>query len=818
MKIKTLFALIGLVCLVGLGLRADIKFLWLDKPTGRNNPHDPSSPLFVAPTATPLPATATPSGPTATNTTAPTQTPGGPTATNTVPPTNTTGPTNTNTVVPTNTPTVASTPVVVFDNFETSAWTNPVASYMYATWQDTGTTTVQSVTSPLPGNQVGTGTNTTAVQVTHTFPATGGVSEITLNSEYGSGGYGGPVAVTSVGSVGSLALTFEIYSNMPLTLGLYLNNPSQANQVQYVGPTLNVPASAWTTITVPVNATNFGAGVSSLSLTQIQNVIINLDNTATGAMTATIDNVAFIPSAAGPTPTNTAVVPTNTPTNTNTPVGPTATPTTGSASPWPVVVNANTVLVGGNFYGAGGSVGNTEVNGGTASGYENLTLSSAAYIAAGVYSFGYTSSSVAITQNASSSSDGTGSYMSLSISVQIPVLAGVPTPYVIPGVNIVTVSGGVTITSRTVNVENYIPNPNVAAWSGTPGLVEDGTYLVPGKWYTAIIPLTAFEGYNNIPTPGSATLTAATLATAIGVQVQPANYGNTGVIAGSLWIGGIAFTTTVNANAPAAGSNGFSGLYSDFEDGTAAAWGGYWSANVDTFTSSTCPGLVPPPGSGTNCTTCQSSIVYSAVTDTAGTTGSNTPGTDGLLWGWLGTENGQYGTPNCGVGSGDYPFLNMSANVYNVVAPALASINLSNNSVITTLPATGATGLAWDMKVGANCDPSATFGVVIATTQTANTGNVYYVEVQVGSGANDLTTSWKHYNVNFPASGYVSSGTTAGVTYHSGSGGPTELNWNQAQYSDYSSTWGLTDVSQVGVAAYTHGTEAQVYIDNIQFY
>ncbi len=35
---------------LGLGLRADIKYFWLDRPSGRTNPNDPMSPLYSSPT------------------------------------------------------------------------------------------------------------------------------------------------------------------------------------------------------------------------------------------------------------------------------------------------------------------------------------------------------------------------------------------------------------------------------------------------------------------------------------------------------------------------------------------------------------------------------------------------------------------------------------------------------------------------------------------------------------------------------------------------------------------------------------------------
>src|SRR5580700_10187507 len=94
---KAVIAALGLVACLGMGtgLRADIKYLWLDHPKGRNNPNDPGSPQYISAAAASVsfaPAHARLAGAAALG---------------------------------------AHAPRVVFDDFESDAW-KPAPSYMYS--------------------------------------------------------------------------------------------------------------------------------------------------------------------------------------------------------------------------------------------------------------------------------------------------------------------------------------------------------------------------------------------------------------------------------------------------------------------------------------------------------------------------------------------------------------------------------------------------------------------------------------------------------------------------------------------------------------
>jgi|GEM_PF-4230536 len=527
----------------------------------------------------------------------------------------------------------------------------------------------------------------------------------------------------------------------------------------------------------------------------------------TPKMTVVVGTITDSPTmSATPTPTQTSTdlgTVTDSPTASATPtvspsatISPTFTPTV--AAGWPTVYDGDTVPGVGqplaNFYTSGGTDGEVQVtNPGQGAGgsniYADLTLStgSGTYAAGAVFTLGYTAGGAAISQTVGT----VGTYNSLSISVSVPSAGGC----IIPGVNLIVVVGGVTYTSATVDLENY--------------LVGGAKFISPNSgvtntWSTAVIPVTAFEVSNGSNVP-SITITAADLTNVIGVEVQPVNYGNTGVFSGEVYVDDIVFNNAANPTAPTAGSNGFTGLFSDFEDGTADNWGGFWSTNADIFSATDCPGYVAPPGNP-NLT----SVIYAGVTDTAGAAGSSTPCHDAHFSGWVGSENGPYGSPAC-TNTSAFPYLNMTANLVN----AGTAENLADNSFISTFPVTGATGLKFKLKLGPLSNAGQVYGVEVATTATQGGGSLYFVQI-AASSLN--TATWTSFTVPFPAVPYTSSTATPGTTDHEdqGSGG-TELSWNQTQYATFSA-WDLTTVTQVGVEAIVRGMESDLYIDDIEFY
>jgi hypothetical protein len=477
------------------------------------------------------------------------------------------------------------------------------------------------------------------------------------------------------------------------------------------------------------------------------------------------------------------------PTFTQTPLAATATPSptptqTAVQPAWPVVYNGDTVPLGGNFYGHGGSSGAVEVtsagNGaGGSNVYVNVTVQSAigGYSAAGAFAFGYTSGGAPITQ------DVTG-YTSLSISVRVPSGAG---NCLVPGVSLATFGSGVSKTTKVVSLENY--------------LIGGPAFIGPDAWYTALVPVSLFAGFNGSPTPNDATITAADLMATDSVVIQPINFGNQGDFLGAVYVDDVVF----NSAASTANSTGRTGLFADFENGTADNWGGFWSANVDPFTAADCPGYVAPP-SATNL----SQITYGGITDTAGAAGSSTPCHDGHLAGWTGAFNGPYASPACS-NVNAFPYLNMSANLTNDGLPH----SLADNVFIPSFPGGGATGLKLKLKLGTSY-AGQVYKIFLEKT-SANQGNQFAVQVRDSELS---TSSWTSFTFPFPPDG-TQTGVAAYPTHPDQGGADTVANdhsWMQTQYSNDSGVWNRSDIYQFGIGPIIRGKEADILIDDIQFY
>jgi hypothetical protein len=457
----------------------------------------------------------------------------------------------------------------------------------------------------------------------------------------------------------------------------------------------------------------------------------------------------------------------------------------GPSGGWPTVFDGDNVALGTNFYTAGGTVGATEVtNAGQGAGgsdtYVALTLSSAVaeYAAAGVFGTGFAAGGEPLTYSASA-------YQSLSISVRVPGSGG---GCVIPAVSIRTYDAGtgITKTSGPVNVESY--------------LLGGSVFMQGDTWYTALIPIQAFvngvdgTGFNGKPAPDGFTLTASDFGSIDGVQVEPYNYGNAGNITGAIDVDDIVF----NNDASTALAGNRTGLFGDFENGTRAGYGGYWSANVDAWTAADCPGYVAPPGVPN-----LSAITYGGITDTAGASGSDTPCNVGRLAGYMGAENGPYGTPAC-TNVNAYPYLNMSANL----TEDGAAHNLTDNSFLGF----AVTGIRFKLKKGPTLATEMAGQVVkfFIEKTSAKEGDQFAVQIAVSDLDDGL---WHSYDIVFP--------TAPVATRHSDQGAEgTVLEFKKTQYAGGTGpdAFDLTDVLQIGYGPIVRGKGFDVLIDDIEFY
>ena len=731
---------------------ADLKFFWLDRPTSRDNKFDPASPNYLG-TSTPTGggggggATATD---TRTLTPTPSDTPGA-------------GPTNTPTQIPTPSCVTVTKNITLLD-FESAQYSGD--------WGWSGVTSGTQLTMASPLTRTGNCSPQAYQVMVSTALTTGQSSGVDVNFN--------PLTAVDVSSATIFRMAVLAPQGMNGTV--FLSNVSGGTATFKISSgSFSVPASPnWQLVSIPAGSFTVTVGGSGAWTPTAGNAVndftLEVDG-PTAVQTLGVDDVGFVTGAA-PTPT------------------PTATVGTGGSANFPLVYNGDTVALGTNFYGAGGSVGAKEVTAagagaGGSNTYMDMTLSSAAggYSAAGVIALGFSASGNPLTANATA-------YTSLSISVRVPGSGGC----IIPAVSVLcyNVSTGLTKTSASVDVEPY--------------LMGGAQFLQPDTWYTAVIPVAAFSygtdgtGFNGKPSPNSATITATDLQSIDGVEAQPYNYGNSGAITGEIYVDDIVFNNA--ASSVVGGSAGkclnCTDLFADFENGTAGNWGGYWSANVDAFTATDCPTYVAPPG-----TPNLSSLTYNGVTDTAGAAGSSTPCHDGHLAGWLGAENGQWGTPAC-TNVNAYPYLNESCNLTNDGS----AHDLSSNSWLTTLPAMGATGLKFKLKLGPNMDSGQSVKVFIERT-AANKGSQYFVQIGTASLS---SSSWTSFTVPFPADGFTGSAATDGTTCHTDQGAATELTWLQPHYSSAWVAWGRTDFYQLGFGPLIRGKQFDVYIDDIQFY
>jgi len=858
------FALLASALLPLAVLNADIRYFWLDKPTGRNNPHDPSSPLF-RPSATPA-ATVVLGTPTISAT-----------------------------VTPTLSPTPHGPIITDAESGDRSQWGGNV----YSVADPYGSTALPAPFlptaggSPLPGGTPGNcfclnGNLVATVGTNYSF------TQITVELKKGwtqsqAGVDIGPYLVDDNLSFSFKANvvgpTFEVQMTTGgvLDFGYYASTftpadtawhrytiymPGDARAPRFAQPIWAVQRS-WMAPSLQrstVGAFNF-APVSSGSAQAYDFCIDDLTFGDMGPGSPTPSSTA-IPSASpspsiSPTATPAPGSPTVSPTPSQTPSpspslsatpswtqtqtpAPTATPSqsfTASPSPsqtptppasataspsatftptlsasataspsatctptltpgpptdWPVLYSA---ALPSYYFSPLGAAACVTVTGtgpsGSSAVFAQITASCPAggYSAGGVFATGYDTSGDPLAENATA-------YGSLSVSVQVSAALG---GCMDPGINVTCYNAGtgVTKTSATVPLDTYL--------LGQP----NGTEMVSGAWYTALIPVAAFEGFNGSASPYSATITAGDMAQVTSVEIQPLNYGLAGAVSTQFNATDVLFTSAASQTATAAACNNCNDVFSDFENGVADNWGGFWSAVADSVSgSATCAGYMAPPISPNY--TVEN---YSAVTDVPpASAGDLTPCHAGHLSGWLGMYNGPYGAPVCG--ASDYSYLQLVANFTNSGAP----VNFSGPGFVNTLTAAGARGVSFRLLLGPNDSRGNAAGAsycVFIDTSTASGGNMYYVLI---SDASLSKAAWTTFSVPFPSDGDTASPTStgtappgSGTSLHTDQGSSSELWWGQDQYAS-PVAWSRAGFVNMGVGACVRGMQGDVFIDDISFY
>jgi hypothetical protein len=238
---------------MGMGLRADIKFLWLDHPKGRNNPNDPGSPQYVSAAAASISRARAAGAP----------------------------------------PLPAGTPRVVFDDFESDAW-KPAQDYLYSLVQSPGAAATLSGGAGLLAPDGGT----QSMQESLTFTAAGAGQLLWVRSEYGDG-WGGPISVTGAARQGSLSLRMDVFSDIPVRLQWFLEDAqSPAHRSRYLGPPTPVAAGVWQTVSVPVALGAWDSDFPFLHLDELSAVGFSVS--PAGAVPAAsdrfgFDNIVFAP-------------------------------------------------------------------------------------------------------------------------------------------------------------------------------------------------------------------------------------------------------------------------------------------------------------------------------------------------------------------------------------------------------------------------------------------------------------------------------------------------------------------------------------------
>jgi hypothetical protein len=530
MRKRIAMSVVGMLLGLAAMAVADIPFFWLDKPTGRSNPNDPSSPLFVPTSSVPI----APAGsPTITPTRTPTRT-----ATPSFTPDLVNSPTSSFTVSPTPsfTPTPTRTPVachaapdIVMHNFNGVQYgTTPGDDYDWAgvTYGPSGELTLGS---PL----------TTAGECgSESF-----VLNVTTNISAATGADIGIIGTQDIGT--ATAFTMSILAPQGFTGAVAFTAGAWPNTTFRIVATFSVTASAgWQLVNIPVGNFTMSTPTSGTWTPMAGDVPTNFGIEAapgtTGPQQVLIDNIGFF----------TGAVPTATPSVTRTPTpnySPTATPTAmpGFTGLWYDGDTAGAMAADVTF---ASETSTAAVSESPTGGYSGAHFSASFSVpAAGYYS------SADIARPATDVS----AFNQLEFRMRVPSSGG---GCLNGGVQLVTSGTAPNDRSRPVTITAYV----------------DGGIPV-GSWVHVRIPLTAFNGPNH-ETP-SYSFSAADLASVTAVRFRPYynDFNADGSFDGAVHIDNLAFSV----GAPAPAQRLFGPLLANFETNTASSWGGFWSSYND---------------------------------------------------------------------------------------------------------------------------------------------------------------------------------------------------------------------------------------------
>lgn len=345
------------------------------------------------------------------------------------------------------------------------------------------------------------------------------------------------------------------------------------------------------------------------------------------------------------------------------------------------------------------------------------------------------------------------------------------------------------------------PNNESLAITATAYLTYTAGTFVAGAWSEVVIPMSAFVGAND---SGGSFGTAADFNALKGVEILPwrDSYNSSAGYNGEVYVGNISFS---NSNVPVA--RVFSGLFADFEENNGKAvsnWvtsGGqsYWAVFTDSYTACTPDTTVSFP---TGYPTDNSPLDIAA-------TGTGCMGAH--LQGYKGAADS---TTPCG----GFASMGMTCKLNPVTYTSTTggACDLSNNNFLVTLPAGGATGLIFSLKLGPlDTGGVQSYRIFLKRLSETVSGDDYCVQIADTS----LTSTYTQFQIPFPADG------TPSVLHPSAT--LTDLNWAQPSTAKAPGLipWGRTDFYEFeidpvtrGVLGQPNGAPVDIYVDDISFY
>ena len=319
------------------------------------------------------------------------------------------------------------------------------------------------------------------------------------------------------------------------------------------------------------------------------------------------------------------------------------------------------------------------------------------------------------------------------------------------------------------------PNDRSAGLTATAYLVGT-TALSYDSWIELRIPLAAFVGPNSdggsFPAAGLNAMTALVIAASDGM------FGGGGDLPLSeIHVDQISFLNLTTP--PAVSSRGM--MFDDFENASSTLWARQaWQFSADGLpctptTSVSFPGAAAAPIDlgGNSLSACHAGHMMGTQSSAAPCVWSPSP-------------------PD------PWPLVRMMVDMWQ------GPLNLSNNAIVTGLPASGAHGMRIRMKRG-TASPGQLYSIQLLRTATNADWDNYHFRVL----DDDLSTSWQTYQVAFPPDGQA-----AGFQNHASNA--TELFWGQEGWGA-PATWQRSDFLKLIIRVKNGGT-FDVWVDDIEFY